>query len=136
MRWVSTRGGGAALVWLGLAVAAHAQSSEFGTACSVDSCSCAGFCLSEQKGKIVDTPPDRDGYAYKFSLCAAIPNEQLPTGCMNTRLNNIAVVRYNVSTPLLVLTSARCLIRWHAPVAMFERSWVPFALLNHTSGYV
>ena len=72
-----------------------AAQSDFGAPCSINSCSCAGFCLSGEKGKVIDTPPDDDGYAYKFSLCAVIPEEQLPTGCRDLS-TDATVVRYKV----------------------------------------
>ena len=78
-----------------LSLAAVAAQTPWGAPCETDSCSCAGFCLASQKGTVVDTPPDADGYAYKFSLCSSIPTQELPSGCQNYA-EDATVVKYNV----------------------------------------
>jgi hypothetical protein len=89
----------------------------FGTACSISSCSCAGFCLSSEKGKVIDTPPDADGYAFKFSLCAVIPDDDLPSGCKDVPSQDATVVRYKVRAACLCshAASPRAPSRWRIP---------------------
>eukprot|EP01043_Picozoa_sp_COSAG02_P044249 COSAG02_NODE_3936_length_6021_cov_284.388551_3_plen_197_part_00 len=92
-----------AVVLLAVQSAQHAGAqSDYGTACSLSACSCAGYCLSDEKGKVIDTPPDSEGYAYKFSLCSVIPEDQLPTGCRDYS-SDATVVRYKVRLSFLSL---------------------------------
>jgi hypothetical protein len=93
-----------------LVVDGVAAQSSFGTACSLNSCSCAGFCLADQKGKVVDTPPDSEGYAYKFSLCSVLAEADLPSGCRDLS-SDATVVKYKVcASPFFVSASGSDLL--------------------------
>ena len=86
---------GALLLVSNVVTCAQQPSSPFGEPCSLESCECAGYCMSAEKGKVIDTPAGEDGYGYRFSLCTTIPDKDLPSGCKGIAPNATAV-RYKV----------------------------------------
>ena len=52
-----------------------------GALCDLTTCACDGVDLGVLKGHTFTAPEDESGYSYKLSLCAEIPNADLPAGC-------------------------------------------------------
>ena len=63
-------------------------------ACDLSTCHCDGVDLTSLRGYVHTTPVDHRNYSFKFSICDAIPNAQLPAGCAKFAVN-AAAVKYN-----------------------------------------
>jgi hypothetical protein len=93
----------ARVMWVVLAAVASPAAQgvtggEFGEPCDVNSCNCGGFSFAALRGKVFTTPPNAAGYSYKYSMCAPIGRNQLPSGCQDYPAGSTAI-QYKESDP-------------------------------------
>lgn len=89
--------------WLAAAVGAQRERdpARAGTPCR--GCQCGDSDLTPYRshdGGVFDTPADKDGYSYMFSMCDDIPPHALPVGCaLPAAVEHPAVVRIREDNP-------------------------------------